>query len=99
MVSPNKGTLMDLNTDIMPNESIILWEGFPGSIDRILTIPWPSFFILLGGPMKVHSNSPYPGSLGPGTALNSETPGSWNNPTVPQNKYDLVYTDIYIYTF
>ena len=48
---------------------------------------------------SIHSNSPYPGSLGPGTARNSETPGSWNNPTVPQNKYDLVYTDIYIYTF
>ena len=47
----------------------------------------------------IHSNSPYPGSLGPGTARNSETPGSWNNPTVPQNKYDLVYTDINIYTF
>ena len=46
------------------------------------------------GCWMIHSNSPYPG-----TARNSETPGSWNNPTVPQNKYDLVYTDIYIYTF
>ena len=33
LIDSNTGTLIDSNTDVMPKESIVLYEGFPGSTD------------------------------------------------------------------
>ena len=43
--SSNKGTLTDSNNDIMPNESIILCEGFPGSTGTNFDDSWPMFSV------------------------------------------------------
>ena len=54
----NKGTLTDSNTDVMPNESIILCKGFLGSTGTDFDDSWAMFSTLCQArEMKIGGNS------------------------------------------